>query len=106
MGRPVKRGEVWLAEIGRKPRPVVVLTRDEVLEVRQLVTVAEVTTRIRGSFVEVAIDGESAGLDEPSVVNADGIHTIAQTRLTRRFGEMTPGELRQVCSAVQVALGC
>lgn len=106
MGRAVKRGEVWLAEIGRKPRPVVVLTRDEVLEVRQLVTVAEVTTQIRGSFVEVSIGGESAGLEQPSVVNADGIHTIAQTRLTRRFGELTPGELRQICSAVKVALGC
>ena len=29
----MKRGEVWLAEIGRKPRPVVVVTRDEVLDV-------------------------------------------------------------------------
>ena len=102
----MKRGEVWLAEIGRKPRPVVVLTRDEVLEVRQLVTVAEVTTQVRGSFVEVSIGGESSGLERSSVVNADGVHTIAQTRLTRRFGELTPGELRRVCSAVKVALGC
>lgn len=102
----MRRGEVWLAELGRKPRPVVVLTRDEVLDVRQLVTVAEITTQVRGSFVEVPITGDPAGLASPSVVNTDGIHTIAQTRLTRQFGALTPGELRQVCAAVQVALGC
>jgi len=29
----VRRGEVWLAEIGRKRRPVLVLTRSEVIDV-------------------------------------------------------------------------
>jgi len=50
------RGEVWLAEVGRKKRPVVVLTRSEVLDVRALVTVAEVTTSIRGLASEVTLD--------------------------------------------------
>ena len=49
----MRRGEVWLAEVGRKPRPVIVLTRSEVLDVRALVTVAEVTSTARvGSLDE------------------------------------------------------
>ena len=36
------RGEVWVAQVGRKKRPVLVVTRPEVLDVRELVTVAEV----------------------------------------------------------------
>jgi mRNA interferase MazF len=101
----VRRGEVWLADVGRKPRPVVVLTRDEVLEVRANVTVAEVTTQPRGLAVEVPV-GADAGLDEPSVINGDGLHTVAQGRLTRRIGLLGDDVLDEVCAAVAAALGC
>jgi len=37
-----------LAQVGRKKRPVLILTRSEVIDVRELVTVAEVTTSVRG----------------------------------------------------------
>ena len=57
MGQPVNRGEVWWAEIGRKRRPVLVLTRPEVIDVRELVTVAEITTTVRGLAVEVPLEG-------------------------------------------------
>lgn len=30
------RGEIWLARVGRKTRPVLVLTRAEVIDVRAL----------------------------------------------------------------------
>ena len=101
----MRRGEVWLAEVGRKPRPVVVLTRDEVLDVRANVTVAEVTTQPRGLAVEVPL-GPQAGIDEMSVVNCDGIHTIAQRRLTRRVGAVDEDVLGDVCKSVAVAVGC
>ena len=57
------RGEIWYAEVGRKRRPVLILTRTEVIDVRALVTVAEVTTSIRGIAAEVEFDYEEAGLD-------------------------------------------
>lgn len=101
----MKRGEVWLAEVGRKPRPVVVLTRDEVLDVRANVTVAEVTTQARGLAVEVTI-GPAVGIDQASVVNCDGIHTIAQSRLTRHLGTVDDDELDDICQSVSIALGC
>jgi mRNA-degrading endonuclease toxin of MazEF toxin-antitoxin module len=95
-----------LAQVGRKKRPVLVLTRSEVLDVRELVTVAEVTTSIRGLAVEVNVDHLDVQLDQPSVINCDGIHTVTQASLTNRVGEVNDETMRKVCSAVSDALGC
>jgi mRNA-degrading endonuclease toxin of MazEF toxin-antitoxin module len=102
----VNRGEVWLAEVGRKRRPVLVLTRTEVLDVRSLVTVAEISTSARGLAAEVELDPLEVAVDRESVVNCDGLHTIAQSTLTTRVGEVSESTLRRVCSAVSYALGC
>jgi mRNA interferase MazF len=102
----VRRGELWLAQVGRKKRPVLVLTRSEVIDVRELVTVAEVTTSIRGLAAEVDIDHGEVGLDRPSVINCDGIHTVAQAALTGPVGQVSDDTMRKVCSAVSYALGC
>lgn len=102
----VERGELWLAEVGRKRRPVLVLTRSEVLDVRELVTVAEVTTSIRGIAAEVDIDHARIGIDRPSVVNCDGLHTVMQSSLTKRIGLADDALMRHVCSALTYALGC
>lgn len=101
----MRRGDLWLGEVGGKPRPVVVLTRDEVIDVRANVTVAEVTTQARGLAVEVPI-GPDAGVDQDSVVNCDGIHTIAQSRLTRQLGAVPDDELDDICQSVSIAIGC
>jgi mRNA interferase MazF len=102
----VTRGEVWFAEVGRKRRPVLVLTRTEVIDVRALVTVAEVTTSIRNIAAEVDIDHEQAGLDRPSVINCDGIHTVTKTSLTTFAGSVSDDTMERVCAAVSYALGC
>ena len=102
----MKRGEVWWTEVGRKQRPVVVLTRQEVIDVRELLTVAEVTTTIRGLAVEVPLEAPEAGLAESSVVNCDGLHTVRRSTLIRRSGELGQRTMRDVCRAVNRALGC
>lgn len=100
------RGEIWFAEAGRKRRPVLVLTRPEVLDVRALVTVAEVSTTIRSIAAEVEFDHEEAGLDRPSVINCDGLHTITKASLTAYAGSVSEATMERVCSAVGYALGC
>lgn len=102
----MNRGEVWLAEVGRKRRPVLILTRSEVLDVRALVTVAEVTATARGLAAEVTIDHEGIGLERSSVINCDGLHTVDQNTLTRRIGVLDEDTLDRVCWAVGYALGC
>ena len=103
----MNRGDVWLVQLGRKRRPVLVLTRPQVIDVRALVTVAEVTTSIRGLAAEVSIlEHAEAGLDRPSVINCDGIHTVAQTSLSTHIGAVSDATMERVCSAISYALGC
>lgn len=102
----MNRGDVWLAEVGRKRRPVLVLTRDEVIDVRSLVTVAEISTSARGLAVEVEFDHVRVGLERESVINCDGLHTIAQTMLAVHVGEVDEVTLARVCAAVSYAIGC
>lgn len=99
------RGEIWLAEVGRKRRPVLVLTRDEVLGVRALVSVAEISTTIRGLAVEVLIDHNAVGLDRACAINCD-LHTVAQSSLTSLVGEVDDTTMDRVCAAVTYALRC
>ena len=100
------RGEVWLAQVGRKSRPVLVLTRPEVIDVRRMVTVAEITTSIRGLAAEVELESDQAGIDRPSVVNCDGLHTLARSSLTRNIGAVDAATMGKVCWALGYALGC
>jgi mRNA-degrading endonuclease toxin of MazEF toxin-antitoxin module len=102
----MRRGELWLAKVGRKRRPVLVLTRSGVLDVRELVTVAEVTTSTRGLAAEVAINHLDVGLDRPSAINCDRLHTVTQASLTGPVGQVGEDVMRKVCSAVSYALGC
>ena len=100
------RGEVWIAEVGGKQRPVLVMTRTEVIDVRVLVTVAEITTTIRGLASEVILDHVALGLQTASTVNCDGLHTVRQASLSRHVGSLDHVTLEQVCAAVSYALGC
>jgi mRNA interferase MazF len=102
----VNRGEVWVAEVGSKRRPILVLTRSEVIDVRELITVAEVTTTIRGLAVEVSVPDEEVALEQPSVINCDGIHTVAQSSLTSHIGSVSGATLERVCAAINHAFGC
>lgn len=77
----IDRGDVFdvdLPEGGR--HPVLVLTRQQAIPVLSSVTVAMVTSRIRGHVAEVAI-GPEAGLARSSAVNCDSIHTVSKERL-------------------------
>ena len=100
------RGEIWLTEVGRKPRPVLILTRSEVIDVRLMVTIAEITTQHRGLAAEVQFDHAEAGLDRASVINCDGLHTVAQSSLTKRLGLVDESTMGRVCRAMSYALGC
>ena len=106
MDAGVNRSEIWLAQVGRKNRPVLVLTRTEVIDVRSLVTVAEVTTTIRGHSAEVELDAVTTGLDRPSVVNCDGLHTVTRSSLTNYVGFVDEQTMARICRAVSYALGC
>jgi mRNA interferase MazF len=101
----MRRGEVWWADlplpIGR--RPVVLLSRDEAYAVRNAVTVAEVTSTIRGIPVEVEL-GREDGLPKKCVVNLDTIVTIRKDLLIERIAILRDEKIVQIDAAIKFAL--
>ena len=101
----MQRGEVWWAELplplGR--RPVVLLSRNEAYSVRNAVTVAEVTSTIRGIPVEVEI-GPEEGLPKKCVVNLDTIVTIRKNVLLERIALLREEKINEIDSAIKFAL--
>ena len=85
----MNRGDIWMINLGGKigTRPIVVLTRQNVLQYLNKVTVAEVTTKGKGYPTEVFI-GQKANLQKPSFVQADNLHTVPQKRLERNVGNL------------------
>ena len=68
-----------------KPRPVVVLTRDVAVPHLANLTVAPITSTIRGLSTEVAI-GPRNGLDHDCVISCDNITTIPKQTIIRQIG--------------------
>ena len=73
---------------------------------RAVVTVAEISTSLRGLAAEVPIDHTRLGLDEDSAVNCNGLHTVPQTMLSEFVGAAGETTMHRVCAAVRYALGC
>ncbi len=99
------KGEIWWSEspkpIGR--RPVLVLTRDEAVKVREHITVAMVTTKIRGISTEVALKKED-GLPKECVINLDVINTVPKESLTEFITSLSEEKLQAVEKALKFAL--
>ena len=102
----MRRGEIWWAELeppaGR--RPVVLLSRDEAYNVRSLVIVAPVTTRIRHIPSEVPL-GIDDGMPQDCVANLDTITTIPKDCLQSRLTVLSTKRLKEVRAAIHFALG-
>lgn len=107
MARAVNRGEIWQYGFKRpdKRRPVLVLSRQEVIPLLHTVIVAPITSAIRGLPSEVSV-GAGQGLKRESVVNLDHVQTVERARLTTFVGTVDPARMRQVCRALAVATGC
>ena len=107
MARRISRGEIWMYTFSSpdKRRPVVILTRDEVIDYLHTVMVAPITSTIRGAPSEVPV-GASSGLKKESVVNLDHVQTIEKSRLRRFIGTLPAEEMKAVCKALAIATGC
>jgi mRNA interferase MazF len=88
-----------------KRRPVLVLTRQEVIGLLHTVMVVPITSTIRGAPSEVIV-GVDEGLKHESAVNLDHVQTVEQARLTRRLGQVGPAKMRDICRALAIAAGC
>lgn len=102
----VNRGEIWQFSFPspNRRRPVLILTRQEVLGHLQSVTVAPITTTLRGIPTEVVIGPES-GLKTTSAINLDNLATVPKEGLRSFIGTVSPQVLAAVRTALLFALG-
>jgi mRNA interferase MazF len=103
----VNRGEIWLYTFKPpdKKRPVLVLTRQEVIPYLATVMVAPITSTIRGAPSEVIV-GSEQGLKNDSAINLDHVQTVEQSRLRLFLGTLSRQKMTEVCRALAIATGC
>ena len=103
----VAKGDIRLYQFAApdKRRPVVVLTRDSAVSYLSTVTVAPVTSTIRGTPSEVLLDEED-GMKSPCAVNLHHAVTVSQQRLGKRVARLGPRRMNEICSALRFSLGC
>lgn len=85
-----------------KTRPVLVLTRELVRPHLTRVTVAPITSTVRGLSTEVPI-GAANGLDHESVVSCDNIVTVPTSALGRHLGYLLPAQESALAEAIHSA---
>lgn len=81
------------------------LTRDSAISYLSTVTVAPITSTIRGVPSEVILNEED-GMKAPCAVNLHNTVTISQNRLGRRVAQLSSLRMQEVCAALRFSLGC
>lgn len=107
MADRLRRGEIWLYAFDPpdKRRPVLVLSRPDVIPLLSTVMVAPITSTIRGAPSEVVV-GIDEGLKHESAVNLDHVQTVAQSALRRYVGSLDRAKMAAVCRALAIAVAC
>ena len=102
----MKRGEIrWYRfRAPDKRRPVVVLTRDSVLEYLGDVTVAPITSTIRDIPSEVVLDPDD-GVPQRCAINLDHLQTVSKDRLGVLVATLPAARMVEVRDALLFALG-
>ena len=101
----MKRGEIWWAHLPPPvgTRPVLLLSRDEAIAVRESVAVAPATTRRRGLKTEVFVSVRE-GMPKDCVINLDSIGTVERATLSQRICLLSSERMDQVHQAIKFAL--
>ena len=85
-----------------KTRPAVVLTRKAARAAMTKVTVAPITSTIRGLSSEVPV-GRTNGLDHDGVISLDNVVTVPSKLLGRTVGFLTYAQEAELARAVVLA---
>jgi mRNA interferase MazF len=102
----MRRGEIRWYRFRRpdKKRPVLILTRDSVMDVLGEVTVAPVTSTVRDIPSEVVLT-TADGVPRECAINLDHIQTVPRGRVGALVAALPTHRMREVRSALLFALG-
>ncbi len=101
----MKRGEVrWYKfDPPDKRRPVVILTRDSILEYLSEITVAPVTSTVRDIPTQVVLS-EQDGMSRECAINCDHIQTVAKGKIGPAITTLRADKMEEVRQAIAFAL--
>jgi mRNA interferase MazF len=101
----MKHGEIrWYKFIRPdKKRPVLILTRDSVLEYLGEVTVAPITSTVRDIPSEVFLS-KSYGMPRNCAINCDHLQTVSKGKIGSLIVSLPPAKMVDVGRAIRFAL--
>lgn len=87
-----------------KKRPVLILTRDSIIDYLNEVTIAPITRTIRDIPTEVMLT-EADGVPAECAVNCDHLQTVAKARVGALITTLPAARMAELGPAVRFALG-
>jgi len=101
----MRRGEIRWYEFGSpdKKRPVLLLTRDSILEYMNEATVAPVTSTVRDIPSEVFLSREE-GMKKDCAINCDHIQTVSKSKIGAIITTLSQEKIEEVRKAILFAL--
>ncbi len=101
----MKRGEIRWYKFTKpdKKRPVLLLTRDSILDYLSEVTVAPITSTIRSIPSEVLLQKDD-GMPREYAINCDHIQTVSKGKIGTRLTVLSAKNMKKVSAAIQFAL--
>lgn len=99
-----QQGDIWWAEAEDKRRPVLIVTRSEVIPYLNRYVVAPVTRTVRSIPTEVAL-GPDEGLPVECVASFDNLQPVSGSMLTERVGRLEMSRQR-ICGALAALADC
>ena len=101
----MKRGEIRWYKFAPsdKKRPVLILTRDSILQYLGEVTVAPVTTTVRDIPSEVFLS-EHDGMHRDCAINCDHIQTVSKGKIGAVITQLSPTHMNAATKAIGFAL--
>jgi mRNA interferase MazF len=101
----MKHGEIRWYKFTRpeKKRPVLILTRDSVLEYLGEVTIAPITTTVRDIPSEVYLS-KTDGMPRDCAVNCDHLQTVAKGKIGSLITSLPALKMHDVGRAIRFAL--
>ncbi len=100
-----QQGEIWWAEGRDKRRPVLVVTRTDVIPKLARIVVAPVTRTVRGLPTEIDLD-ESDGLREGAPLRSTTSATSRPGRSRRKIGDTSASRRAGICRALSALADC
>ena len=107
MAGRIERGEIRLYHFAPpdKTKPILILTRASAIGYLSRLTIAPITSTIRGVPSEVVL-GPEDGMKHPCAVNLHNVVTVRKEGIGRRIAQLETARMNEVCRALAFALGC